>query len=85
MNDAKVEEATLKARIQVVDISELETKDSFKHNRFVAIAALYPRLNAAGMDRSNPDVRQAGAFVFNAVGVALSSPFLLAGKIVGGE
>ena len=31
------------------------------------------------------NLRQAGAFVFNSAGAVLSSPFVLAGKIVGGN
>ncbi len=85
VTDPQIEEATRRADIQVVDISELKTSDSFKHNRFVALAALYPKLSAADNDGAKQDLRQAGAFVFNSVGATLSSPFLLDGKLVGGK
>ncbi|WP_245427417.1 alpha/beta hydrolase [Pleomorphomonas carboxyditropha] len=83
VNDPRVEEATLKAGVQVVDISELEAPDDFKHGRFAQLATLYPKL--AGTNQPGPGLRQAGAFVFNAVGATLSSPFVLAGKVVGGQ
>ncbi|MBK0024036.1 alpha/beta fold hydrolase [Ochrobactrum sp. S46] len=85
VTDPKIAEATRKANVQIIDISELKTSDSFKHNRFAALAALAPKLSADGANGSNPGLRQAGAFVFNTVGATLSTPFLLAGKVVAGQ
>lgn len=85
VKDPRVEEITHSAGIQVVDISELKASDGFRHNRFAALATLYPKLSGAGSDRLQPDLRRTGAFVFNAVGATVSSPFVLASKVVGGE
>ncbi len=85
VRDPRVEEATGKANIQIIDISTLETSDSLRHNRFVALAALYPRLATPVANGSPLALRRAGAFVFNAVGTTISSPFLIAGKIAAGE
>jgi len=81
VNDPRVEEATQKAGIQIVDISELNAPDDMKHGRFFEMATLYPKLSS--MNQSKSGLRQTGAFVLNAVGATLSSPFVLAGKVVG--
>lgn len=83
INDPRVEDATKKAGIQIVDISELNAPDDMKHGRFAELATLYPKL--AKLNQPKSGLRQAGAFVFNAVGVTLSSPFVLAGKIAAGQ
>ncbi|RSC21487.1 MULTISPECIES: alpha/beta hydrolase [Rhizobium/Agrobacterium group] len=85
VTDPKVEEATRKANVQVIDISDIEASDSFRHNRFVGLAAYYPKLSGRDGSRNPQNLRQAGAFVFNSAGAVLSSPFVLAGKIVGGN
>lgn len=84
VTDPRVTEATREANIQVVDITAVETSDRFKHDRFIALAAHYPKLSETGSDNSGTGLRQAGAFVFNTVGTTLSSPFLLAGKMIQG-
>lgn len=85
VNDPRVEQVTRAAGIQVVEISALNTADAFRHNRFAALATLYPKVADGGSGQTQPDLRRAGAFVFNAVGATISSPFVLAGKVVGGE
>ena len=81
VNDPRVEEATKKAGVMVVDISSLDAPDDLKHGRFAELATLYPKL--AKLDQSKVSLRRTGAFVLNAVGATLSSPFVLAGKVVG--
>lgn len=85
ISDPRVDEATRKANIQIVDISSVEASDNFKHNRFVAVMSLYQEMSRQGDKRNIPDLRESGAYVFNAVGLTLSSPFLLAGKAVAGR
>ena len=85
VTDPKVMEATRQANVQVIDISDIEASDSFRHNRFVGLAALYPKLSGRDGTGDTRNIRQAGAFVFNSAGAVLSSPFVLAGKIVGGN
>jgi esterase/lipase superfamily enzyme len=75
-----VKETADREHIQIVDISNIPASDSFKHDRFAELAALLPRdVETRG------DFRQAGVFVFDAVGATLSSPFTLASRVVGGE
>ena len=85
VSDPRVEEAARKARVQVVDISGLDTFDQVRHSRFMALAALYPKLSADGSSGTGGGVRRTGAFVLTTVGTTLSSPFTLAGQIVGGR
>ena len=82
--DRRVQDAALKANIQVIDISSLQASDGLNHDRYVGLAALYPRL-AAPDDKGGRGLRRAGAFIFNSVGAILSSPFELAGKAIAGE
>jgi len=84
VRDPRVAEAARKANVQVIDISSLEAADMFKHERFLQLAALYPKLSAQGASGQS-GLRQAGAFVFNAVGATVSTPFSFAGKVVAGE
>jgi esterase/lipase superfamily enzyme len=54
-----VQEAALRAKVQVVDISQLESHDNLKHDQFVSVAVLYSRLPKNGPYRT-----AAGTFVF---------------------
>jgi esterase/lipase superfamily enzyme len=60
VNNAVVQEAALKAKVQVVDISHLESHDSLKHDQFVSVAVLYSR-----MQQTMPNRTSAGTFVLN--------------------
>lgn len=83
VSDPRVADAAALFHLRVIDISKLPTDDPTNHNRFVAMATLYPQL-AAG-PRNRPGVSTAGAFVFDAVGTTLSSPFRLASGALGGR
>ena len=54
-----VQEAALRAKVQVVDISQLESRDNLKHDQFVSVAVLYSQLPKNGPYRA-----AAGTFVF---------------------
>jgi esterase/lipase superfamily enzyme len=84
VDDPRVQEAALKAKLQILDISSLQAPDGFNHDRFASLAALYPRLQAEA-NQNGTDLRQTGAFVFSAFGTTLSSPFNLAGTALNGE
>jgi hypothetical protein len=61
-------------------VSSVKALDRMNHERYTSLAALYPRLAA---DADGIGIRRAGAFVFNAVGTTVSSPFTLAGSAIG--
>lgn len=85
VTDPRVQQAAKNANVQIIDISGLSSTDSFNHNRFAELAALFAKRNGANGNGEMPDLRESGAFVFNAVGTTLSSPFILAGKVVSGN
>ena len=55
-----VQEAALKAKVQVVDISRLTSHDDLGHDQFVSVAVLYSRLH----HEAGPYRNTAGTFVF---------------------
>jgi esterase/lipase superfamily enzyme len=69
--------------IRLVDISSLEASDGFNHDRFVQFA-VQSGMTAQGGATVNA-LQQAGAFVFNTAGDAISSPFTLAGRALSGR
>lgn len=72
VNDPKVQEAAIANNVALIDISQVEASDSAKHSRFVDLVGLYPSLSA---NNDRKGLRKAGAFVFDAAGATLSSPF----------
>ncbi|MDR3495467.1 MAG: alpha/beta fold hydrolase [Ancalomicrobiaceae bacterium] len=79
----EVQAAARKANVEVVDISHLAADDPFKHNRYAALAAYYPKL--ADTHSATGGIKRVGAFVFDAVGTTVSAPFTLVGKAAFGE
>jgi esterase/lipase superfamily enzyme len=67
VNNPAVREAALAANVQIIDISGTETKDS-THNRFVGLAALYPRLESEASSQT-----ASGNYLLNAVSLKLQS------------
>jgi esterase/lipase superfamily enzyme len=62
INNPLVQEAALKARVRVIDISQVQSaRGTLQHDRFVNLAALYPQLQ-----RQSAAMRDAsGTFVFD--------------------
>lgn len=60
VNDPIVQEGALKAKVQVVDISQLESRDGMKHDQFVSVAVLYSR-----MQQTMPNRTSAGTFILS--------------------
>jgi esterase/lipase superfamily enzyme len=83
VDDPRIQEAAVTAKLEIVDVSSVKAPDRMNHERYASLAALYPRLAAADADGTG--IRRAGAFVFNAVGATVSSPFTLAGSAIGGR
>ncbi|MFD2238504.1 alpha/beta hydrolase [Aureimonas populi] len=85
VRDPRVQEAAREGNVAIVDISGLETVDGLNHSRYVNLAALYPELGGGQDEAPGLGLRRAGAFVFNAVGTTISSPFTLVGEALAGE
>lgn len=81
VEDPQVQDAALKEGVQFVDISNLEASDPLNHDRYAALAALIPQLEA-NRQQNGSEIGRAGAFVFDAIGATISSPFHLASKVV---
>jgi esterase/lipase superfamily enzyme len=61
VNNPIVQEAALRANVQVVDISQLDSRDGLKHDQFVSVAVLYSQLQ-----QTKPYRTSAGTFIFKA-------------------
>jgi esterase/lipase superfamily enzyme len=66
VNNPIVQEAALRANVQVVDISQLDSRDGLKHDQFVSVAVLYSQLQ-----QTKPYRTSAGTFIFKADGATL--------------
>lgn len=82
INDPKIREAATKQGVQVVDISSLKTTDSFRHDRYASLAKLYPELASLDRPKEGASVGRVGAFVLDAAGATISSPFRLASHVI---
>ncbi|HEY9215507.1 MAG TPA: alpha/beta hydrolase, partial [Ancylobacter sp.] len=85
VDDPWVREAALRGNFQIIDISTLKGTDGFNHDRYLSLAAYYPKLAASQGGTGGRQMRQAGAFVFNAVGATLAAPFSMAGQAIAGQ
>jgi esterase/lipase superfamily enzyme len=69
-----VREAALKAKVRIIDISQLRSSDGgLRHDRFVNVAAFYPQLQRL----AEAERQQSGTFVFdsaNARPLRVSAP-----------
>ncbi len=70
INNPIVQEAALKAQVQVVDISRLASYDGLRHDQFVSVAVLYSRLQHNAASYRNT----AGTFIFNEDGATMVQP-----------
>lgn len=82
VRDPAVAAAAREFKIAIVDISELPSSDGINHSRFVNLASNYGQLAANGQPSG---LRRAGAFVFDAVGTTVSTPFALVSNAISGN
>jgi esterase/lipase superfamily enzyme len=85
VKDPEVAAAARKAHVQLIDISSLKTNDSLKHNRFAALAALYPKLKMLNDRAPGSRVRQAGVFVLDAMTATIEAPLVITQKAIAGQ
>ncbi|WP_244487956.1 alpha/beta fold hydrolase [Aureimonas sp. Leaf454] len=89
VEDPCVLEAARENDLRVVDISTLDASDRLNHDRFVSFAGVYAASDEAGGGEAGGgganELRQAGAYVFNAAGAAIASPFTLVGGALAGR
>lgn len=82
INDPKIREAAAEHGVQVVDISSMKTTDTFRHDRYASLAKLYPQLASLDRPKGKTSVGQVGAFVLDAAGATISSPFRLVSRAI---
>jgi esterase/lipase superfamily enzyme len=70
VDDPVVQEAALKAKVQVVDISKLASHDNLGHNQFISVAMLYSKFQ----HQTAPYRNKAGTFTFADDGETLVRP-----------
>lgn len=80
INDPLIQQTAKQERLTVIDISSLKSSDGLGHDRYAALAQFSGDL-AAAEKRMQTNGTNIGAFVFDAAGAVVSSPFRLAGKI----
>lgn len=78
IDDPRTRELALKENLDIVDISILPSINGSNHDRFAALAAIYPQMRQGF---SNP-VAGTGAIVLNGVGSVVAAPFRLGGKLL---
>ncbi len=76
INDPRTRQLAARDNLMIIDISSLPSMSGSNHDRFAALAAVYPQLRSQG--RTNP-VAGTGALVLNGVGAVVSAPFKLGG------
>lgn len=82
IDDPQIKEAAVKYGIKLVDITAIKGSDGLGHDRFVSLAKLYPQLASLDSSANRRSPAQAGAFVFDAAGATIASPFRLVSKVV---
>jgi esterase/lipase superfamily enzyme len=80
VEDPEVQAIAADRGLQIVDISEVSPTDMFNHDRFVGLASVYANLESGEGRREG--IGEAGAFVFDAVGATLASPFRLVSRVL---
>lgn len=84
IDDPVIREAALKERLRVIDITSIQTSDGLGHDRFASLAKFSAQF-ASFENGKRASAGDVGAFVFDAAGAAIASPFRLAGRVVGSQ
>ncbi len=81
VNDPAIQAAARKYGVRIIDITSVKGVDGLGHDRYASLAKLGPQL-VSSQGQRGASASEVGAFVFDAAGAALASPFRLASKIV---
>ncbi|EJC83549.1 hypothetical protein Rleg4DRAFT_6704 [Rhizobium leguminosarum bv. trifolii WSM2297] len=84
IDDPVIEETALKARLRVIDITSIQTSDGLGHDRYASLAKFGAQL-ASFENGRRATAGDVGAFVFDAAGAAIASPFRLGGRAVSSQ
>lgn len=82
IDDPVIREAALKERLRVIDITSIQASDGM--GRYASLAKFGAQL-ASFESGKRSTAGEVGAYVFDAAGAAVASPFRLAGRVVGSQ
>ncbi|MDM9645743.1 alpha/beta fold hydrolase [Rhizobium sp. S163] len=77
--DPRTKKLAKEENLEVIDISSLPSVGGTNHDRFAALAAVYPQLQNTGNENT---VAGTGAVVLNGVGAVVSAPFRIGGTLL---
>lgn len=81
IEDPVIQDAAAKENLRLIDITSVQGDDPLGHNRYAALAQFGQQfITEDGRRKAN--IQNVGAFVFDAAGAVVASPFRLAGRIV---
>lgn len=81
ISDPMVRETAVKEGVRVVDITSVQGSDGLGHDRYASLARFGTDFAAAETGKT-ASIGSVGAFVFDAAGAIVASPFRLAGRAV---
>jgi esterase/lipase superfamily enzyme len=81
VSDPTIQTAARKYGVRIIDITSVKDIDGLGHDRYASLARIGPQLVSMEGKRG-ASANEVGAFVFDAAGAAISSPFRLASTIV---
>ncbi len=84
IDDPEVRRAAEQEGVRVIDISSIEGSDGLGHDRYASLARFGADF-AAAETRKTASINNVGAYVFDATGAIVSSPFRLAGRAVASQ
>jgi len=80
INDPRVREAAVRARVRIIDVSSLTATSGINHDRHVNLAAIYPIVAAQAADDPEINRGNSGVFVLDALSASLGNPFAVADR-----
>jgi esterase/lipase superfamily enzyme len=80
IDDPFIQEAIVKEGLRVIDITAIRGSDGLGHDRYASLAKFGAQL-ATFESRSGANAGDVGAFVFDAAGTVVASPFRLLGRV----
>lgn len=84
INDPIIEQAALDTNVRIIDISSVKGTDGLGHDRYASLAQFGSQFSSIETGNRSA-TSNVGAFVFDAAGAVVSSPFRLAGSVARGR
>ncbi len=85
VGDPLIQETARSEGVRVVDISQLASENGSYHDRYTAIAVLYPKLLPQLARDSRLATAKAGVFILDAAAATVTVPLRITGRVLGGS